>query len=104
MIIFDSAAKYIECATSLQDKITRIDTIIDALLTTATKMAANDNISEYQLNDGQTQIKTVYKGSDGVMRSIQSFESLKQLYINKLNGRHMRLMDSKNLPGFGYGR
>jgi hypothetical protein len=99
MAVYDSASIYVECATTLQDKITRIDAIITALETTALKMAANDNISEYSLNDGQTQIKTVYKGADAVMKSIQAFENLRQIYINRLNGRSMRLVDSKNLPG-----
>lgn len=101
MAVFDSAYVYIECATDLQGKITRIDAIIDALMTTALKMAANDNISEYALNDGQTQIKTVYKGADAVLNSIKAFEGIRQTYINQLNGRVIRLVDSKSFPGYG---
>lgn len=99
MVYFDSADLYIEGATSLRDKITRIDAVIDALLTTATKAAANDNISEYSLNDGQTQIRTAYKGADQVFQSIAAFERLKQIYVNRLNGRSFRLIDGKNFPG-----
>ena len=96
MIEYDSADIYIDSATSLTDKITRIDTVISALLTTATKAAANDNISEYWLDDGQTKIKTVYKGADAVFKSIEAFERLKTYYRNKLNGRVVRLVDRKN--------
>lgn len=95
-MVFDSAAVYIECASDLKDKITRIDAIISALLTVATTMAANDNITEYMLNDGQTQIRTVYKGADKVFHSIQAFERLRQTYINRLNGRVVRLVDGSN--------
>ncbi len=94
-VYFDSASIYIESATSLCDKIARIDLVIDALLTNALKAAANENISEYQLNDGQTIIKTVYRGTAAVMKSIRDFEAIKQLYVNKLNGRMVRLVDSK---------
>jgi uncharacterized protein Yka (UPF0111/DUF47 family) len=104
MAIFDSAYVFVECATDLKDKITRIDAIIDALTTTALKMAANDNITEYSLNDGQTQIKTVYKGAHAVLNSIKAFEGIRQTYINQLNGRVIRLVDGKNFPGSRYGR
>lgn len=96
MVIYDSAALYIEAQSGLQAKIIAIDAIIEALLITAVKAATNDNISEYSLNDGQTQIKTVYKGADAVVRSIKEFEKIKQLYVNRLNGRMIRLVDDKN--------
>ena len=99
MVYFDSASVYIEGATSLRDKITRIDAVIEALLVTATSAAANDNISEYSLNDGQTQIRTAYKGTDQIFESINAFERLKQIYVNRLNGRSFRLVDGKNFPG-----
>jgi hypothetical protein len=96
MIEYDSAAIYIDGATTLGEKITRIDAIINALLTTAAEAAGSDNISEYWLDDGQTRIKTVYRGSSAVFRSIEAFERLKQIYVNRLNGRVFRLVDSKN--------
>lgn len=104
MVYFDSAFKYIDCASTLRDKITRIEAIINALEDTAIKAAANDNITEYSLNDGQTIIRTVYKGADSVMRSIMAFEQIRQMYINRLNGRVMRLVDGKNFTGRRNGR
>lgn len=97
MVVYDSAYIYIDGATSLCDKITRIDAIIDALMTTALKSAADDNISEYWLDDGQSKIKTVYKGTDKVFESIRSFEKIKQIYVNQLNGRAFRMVDSNSL-------
>jgi hypothetical protein len=104
MALYDSAAIYVDSATTLKDKITRIDAVIDALLTVALKAAANENITEYSLNDGQTQIKTAYRGTDSVMKSIQAFEAIKQMYVNRLNGRHIRLMDSKNFTRKDFNR
>jgi len=96
-VVYESASAYIECATDLKDKITRIDAVIDALMTTALKAAEKDSISEYWLDDGQSKIKTIYKGADGVMNSIRSFEQIRQLYVNRLNGFSFRLVDSKSL-------
>lgn len=96
MVTFDSAGIYIASATSTEDKITRIDAIITALLTVSLTAASNDNISSYMLDDGQTKINTAYKGVDSVVASIKAFEDLKTYYQNQLNGRVFRLVDSKS--------
>jgi hypothetical protein len=99
---FSSAYLYIECATTKREKIAKIDAIIDALLDTALKAAANDNILSYTLDDGQTKINTMYKGTAGVYASIAAFRKLRQVYVNTLNGRGMRLVDSKTFNGRPY--
>jgi hypothetical protein len=96
MLIFYSEKEYIDSCTGLQAKIAACDAVIDALFTTALKAAATDDVSEYWLNDGQTQIKKIYKGTYSVERSISLFQKLRQGYINRLYGRGMRLMDSQN--------
>lgn len=103
-VYYDSSVIYIQSATTLQGKITRIDAIITALEDTALTAAANDNILEYELNDGQVKIRTEYRGTDAVFKSIKAFEQLRQMYVNRLNNRHMRLIDSKNFPGSRSGR
>lgn len=95
-VTYDSAAIYIDQATDLQDKINRMDQVISALMTTALNAASTANFSEYQLNDGQTVIKTVYRTVEDIQRSIMAFERLRQMYVNRLNGRAFRLVDSKN--------
>lgn len=107
MEVFESADVYIECGTSIKDKIDRIDAIIDTLLSTAVKSAVKDGVSEYTLNNGQTTIKTVLKGTDSIAASIQAYNKLKQIFIQQLNnnsvGRVVRLVDSKNFNrGGGY--
>lgn len=105
MEVFESADVYIECGATIQDRISRIDAVIDALLTTAIKAAAKDGISEYSLNNGQTTIKTVLKGSDSVAASINAYRRLKKMFVEDLNtrnvGRCMHLIDSKNLSRGG---
>lgn len=96
MVIYDSAYIYVDSCTSVKEKIVRIDAIITALEDTALKSAANDDITEVSLDDGQTKIKTAYKGTDSVLKSIEGFIKLKNYYVNKLNGRVFRLVDSKS--------
>lgn len=97
MVTYDSAAVYVDQCSTLQAKITAIDAIIDALLLTAVKAAAGENISQYSLNDGQVIISTTYKTAADVQKSITAFEQIRQMYINRINGRVIRLVDSKNL-------
>lgn len=99
MPIYDSAAIYIESCTSLRAKITAVDAIITALYVVAATAAGTDNITEYSLDDGQTKIRTMYRGSAGVFNAITGFETLRNRYLNQLNGRMVRLVDSKNFPG-----
>lgn len=97
MVEYSSASLYIESATSLRDKIDKIDAVLDALLSSVLEAAETDNITEYQLDDGQTKIKAIYKGADAVLRSISALERVRQIYVNGLNGRCFRLVDSRNL-------
>jgi arginine deiminase len=96
MIVYDSAFKYISCAKTLKERIVKIDQIIDALYETALKAAGKDNFIEYSINDGQVQYKTVYKGADAVLKSIQVFEALKKKYQTELNPRIVKLVHDKN--------
>lgn len=104
MVRFSSAAIFIDSATKLCDKIVKIDLIIDALLLVAATAAVTDHIEEYSLNDGQTIIRTEYRGTDAVVKSIKAFEMLRELYINKVNGRVFRLVDAKSFFHGRHGR
>ncbi len=99
MVTYESGAEYVLSKTTIKARIAAIDQIIEALLTTALKAAERDQIEEYWLNDGQTQIKTIYNGAEAVQRSIQAFQKTKHYYINQLNGRSVRLIDGKNFTG-----
>lgn len=99
MAIYLSASAYLATAKSMEDKIKKIDEIIDALLLTAESAAGKDEISEYQLTDSQSTIRTTYRGVASIQKSIENFERLRQLYMNRLTGRVIRLSDSKNFRG-----
>lgn len=102
-VYYDSAAIFVDSATKLCDKIAKIDLILDALLTNAMVAAGNENIREYSLNDGQTIIRTEYSGTEAVMKSFRAWEQIRQTYINRLNGRMVRLVDGKSVNGGRYG-
>ncbi len=98
-MIYESEALYVEDACDLAAKIVRIDAILLALDAAALRAAAGEDISEYQLDDGQTKIRATRRGLAGIQASYMAFERIRQMYINRLNGRVFRLMDSKNFTG-----
>lgn len=100
IISFNNEGLYIESKKTYAEKALAIDSIIEALLILAANEAGSDGVTEYSLNDGQVQIKTVKRGVNAIMQSIASFEKLKQYYIVKSRGTRMtRLVDGKTFVG-----
>ena len=104
MITYDSSDIFIQSATTLKAKIVKIDAIIVALEDTMLKAAGKANLEEYSLDDGQVRIKTTYRNTEDVIKSIKSLEAVRQMYVNRLNGRHIRLVDGENFIGRRHGR
>jgi len=103
MVIYDSAGKYMESCKDARAKITACDAIIDALLNTAMEAALTGNVTEYDLDTGQTKVKCLYRSPQEVMNAIKTMQSIKEHYINNINGRSMHLVDGKNFRQYPYG-
>lgn len=97
MSTFQSETLFIDSRTNMAEKVVAIDLIIAALLTLATASAGKDDVAEYSLDDGQTKIRTEFRGMSSILKAIEDFERLRQQYLNRLNGRVMRLVPSENL-------
>lgn len=101
--IFLSEKLFIDSAKDMEDKVNKIDLIIAALLDLATDSAGKDDVAEYTLDDGQTKIRTEFRGMSSILKAIDDYERLRQRYLNRLNGRVMRLVDSKSvIHGIGH--
>jgi hypothetical protein len=79
-----------------QQKIAKIEEIITELFNNALANVGQGNISEYDMDTGQTRTKVRYNSPDTVLKSIKQYEDMKQLYINQLSPRIVRLVDGKN--------
>lgn len=114
MVVYESIKQYLECSTSLIDRIARIDQIIEAIelsmLTRAETAGGTNNatinVEEYSLDDGQTKIRTKYRSSEdfsAMAGMLSQLDFLKQRLIARLNnnitGRVIRLVDGKNFIG-----
>ena len=97
MSFFASETIYLDGIDDMLGKVKRIDAIIVALLTLAEGSAGKDDVVEYMLDDGQTKIRTQFRGMSSILKAIQDYEKLRQMYLNRLNGRIFRLVDSQSV-------
>lgn len=88
-----SISQYIECKSTLFDKITAIDNLISEMELKLVDTVGQTNYSEYQMDDGQMKVRAAYRSPTDVMAGITALEQLKQRYVNRYNGR------SRNLRG-----
>jgi len=98
-LIFETGGLWVQSKTSVEDKINAIDVIINRLLDMQLLSIEQVGTQEYMLNDGQVQIRNVYRSPEQIATAITAYERLKQQYVNRYNGRKFRLMDSKNFIG-----
>lgn len=103
MVSYESCTSYISSATSIKEKIAKIDDIINAMLDASLVAAeSNGDISSYELDTGQSRIKTTYKSMSELSLGIEKYRQLRNLYIAELQnrgGRVTRLMGSQNIRG-----
>lgn len=97
MIYYDSCALYISSTQDPRERIKKIDLIIDMLMTTGLSSAENADVNEYSLDDGQSKIKTVFNSPDKVISAINGFEKIRNIYINRINGRVTRLVPGSSI-------
>lgn len=89
---------YIASAADLEQKITRLQTIIDALELRMVEVGAgNATTEEYQIDDGQVRINTIYRNPESIAKAILLYERLKQKAINQYNGRGYVLRNWRGL-------
>ena len=76
-------------------RLAAIDELIEmTILKQSDAITNNDpSISEYQFEDGQVKIRTAYRSSTDFKSALISLESIRQIYLNRLNGRVMSLVD-----------
>jgi len=98
---YSSFHQYMGTCKSVKDRIAAIESIISSLYAAAAQAAEGEAITQYSLNDGQTIISSTPKSAKGVADSITAWEVLLNREKQKLTGRITRLVDGKNLTGYG---
>lgn len=89
-------SEYISLKPDYSSRIAAIEQLIDKMLLSIAEQSGGGSlsgISEYQLDDGQIKIKTSYHSIAQVEAGINSLERLKNIYVNRMQGRFTILRD-----------
>jgi hypothetical protein len=89
---YQTVSQYVDCKSTLREKIIAIDNVISAMELKLLESVDSANYSEYQMDDGQMKIRTMYRSPKEVTNGILELEKLKQRYVNRYNGRVTRLV------------
>ena len=91
-------AEYITNSSGILDRYNRILAIIIALENQQIASVTNSDIDEYQINDGQTTIRTKYRSADMIARAIDTYDKIaNRLHAQMTGQRVMRLADAESL-------
>lgn len=92
-----TVTQYLESKATLRERINAIDALIDSMILRIGEVVNGMNVSveEYQMDDGQMKIRTRYRNVKDVEDGVASLEKLKQMYVNRLNGRVFNLRDQR---------
>ena len=94
MATYDTIYDYYACNKQTKTRIEKIDSIIDGLIDASVQAAANADIEEYRLDDGQTIIKTIYRDMTKLEQAISHFQRIRTRLINdNCIGRVQKLRD-----------
>lgn len=89
---------YVYSTTSLEERLVRINQIIDNLEIAMVNDFSKDTsgLDYYILDDGQTKITTSYRDTRLIPKAIAEWEKTAQKIINKLNGHGFTLRDVRS--------
>lgn len=102
-IEYHSVYNYLDSISSTYDRILAIDALIDKniLAIGAGLDGMGATVAMYELDDGQVRIKTNYRSIQDIINANSALEKMKQLYVNRLNGRTTVLRDKSTFRGWG---
>lgn len=89
--VFTTIPQYITSQTTLRGKILAYDTIIAGLEQTMLLAVSSGDIKQYELDDGMMKVRQEFRSLDDITNAMQGFEKIRQMYINRYNGRTITL-------------
>lgn len=93
---YTTVSEYIESRNSIIAKIQAYDAIISGLESTMLAAIESGHIKQYEFDDGMMKVKTEYRSINDIADAMVGYEKLRQMYINRANGR-VRILRGGNL-------
>lgn len=100
LFIFDfmsyTIKEYIESKADLYDKICAIEALINSMIASMADAIDVSGTASYSMDDGQMKVTTQYRSVTDINMGILQLEKMKQMYVNRYNGRVTILRGRKN--------
>jgi len=91
----------LESEISLKAQLDMIRQLKTQMITTLTNGVLKGNIQEYQLNDGQSIVRTQYRSMTDLFNGYKGLEIIENTLIAKLTGRQTNLINDRNRKVWG---
>lgn len=84
---FITISQYIESKTTLLAKIAAYDLIITGLENAMLLAVESGYLKQIEFDDSMMKVRTEYRSVEDVAKAMLGYEKIRQMYINRLNGR-----------------
>lgn len=84
--------EYVECKSKIIGKIATYDLLIESMEKAMLEATVSGHLNQWELDDGQMKVRSMYRSPAQLNTAIRGLESLRQIYINRHNGRGTRLV------------
>lgn len=79
--------QYVECKSKLIGKIATYDLLIENMEAALLEGIASGHLNQYEMDDGQMKVRAQYRSVDQMRAGINGLIGLREMYINRFNGR-----------------
>ena len=82
-----SIPQYLDSKKTISDKIKAYDALISSMEAAILEGIGSGHLAEYEMDDGQMKVRGRYRSIAEMTRAIKALEAMRQMYINRYNGR-----------------
>lgn len=88
-------SEYFECKSKLIGKIATYDILIESMEKALLEGTLSGHLIQYELDDGQMKVRAQYRNVNDMAKALSGLEKIRQMYVNRYNGRGVRLVGGK---------
>lgn len=89
---YTSIPQFFECAEKIIGKIATYDILIEKFEEAILEGASSGHLLQYEMDDSQIKVRVQYRNMKDMTDAMNNLIKLRQYYINKANGRSIRLV------------
>lgn len=84
---FCTISQYIESKCTILEKIAAYDNLIAKMEASMLEGITSGHLVQYEMDDGMMKVRAQYRSVSDMTKALSGLETLRQRFINRLNGR-----------------